>query len=333
MIDAIKNMANDYYSNAIDNLFKEKVLNLKTNRLKKADDRSKCVYVINFGEKGLGFFAVYRILLEFLYFADVTGLTPVIYLNENFLYKEKEGKLKNVNPYEYYFLQPIQDKYLGKVKMKSLVKSRKLHYYMVELILNGEYGTYYLKEQYITMLAQIHRKYIHFNTRTENYVEKGIRGLLNGKKTLGVHVRGSDFKRKYNIHPVRVTEEEYITEIEKCMEQYRYEQIFLATDDENSLKVLHTHFGEKLVYYTDVVRTSSQQSVAFIKSDRGNHHYKLGLEVIRDACTLSCCDALVAGVSQVSICVRIMKQAKGKPFEYLKICDKGIWHNGKDFEV
>lgn len=91
-------------------------------------------------------------------------------------------------------------------------------------------------------------------------------------------------------------------------------------------------FGSKLLFYSDVKRTSEQQSVAFSDSRRKNHHFRLGLEVLRDAYTLAMCDGLIAGVSQVSICSEIVKKSKGEKYTYKKICDKGVYHNGNLFK-
>ena len=40
---------------------------------------------------------------------------------------------------------------------------------------------------------------------------------------------------------------------------------------------------------------------------RANHHYKLGYEVLRDMYTLSECQGIVAGLSNLSIFFRICK--------------------------
>ena len=53
--------------------------------------------------------------------------------------------------------------------------------------------------------------------------------------------------------------------------------------------------------------------VAFEKSGRKKHKYRLGLEVLRDMHTLAMCDGLVVGISQVAV------------------CDKGINRNCREF--
>ncbi len=61
----------------------------------------------------------------------------------------------------------------------------------------------------------------------------------------------------------------------------------------------------------------------FIDDERENHHYLLGLEIIRDVYTLAACTGFVCGMSYVSFVVQILKKAKIKSLkyfvEYLKV--------------
>lgn len=147
---------------------------------------------------------------------------------------------------------------------------------------------------------------------------------MRGGRVLGIHFRGTDFKRNYNGHPVNLTVEDYITEIDRIMEHKSYDTMFLATDDLEAIKKLINRYGQKLVYYSDVTRSEGDETV--MKSDcvRENHHYLLGLEVLRDMLTLAECDGLVAGLSQVSMAARIQKKSYGKEYEELVIINKGM---------
>lgn len=97
------------------------------------------------------------------------------------------------------------------------------------------------------------------------------------------------------------------------------------------MKSFENKYGEKLCYYKDVERGSTNKSVAFCKNNREQHKYLLGLEVIRDMYTLSKCDSLIAGVSQVPICAQINKISRGEKYEVVKIIDKGINRNSHIF--
>ena len=187
---------------------------------------------------------------------------------------------------------------------------------------------YCYKEEYINALAEVTAKYIRLNSTVNGWMEIQMQKMHNGEKTLGVHVRGTDFKRNYKGHPIKVSTEEYLQTAKKVFEEKQYDRVFLATDDLEALNQFKNVFGNHLYYYEDVIRSAGDETV--MKSDvtRENHHYLLGLEVLRDMCTLAECDGMIAGLSQVSLSARIWKKSQNKEFSDLYILDKGMNQNG-----
>lgn len=278
----------------------------------------KILYRIEIGTWGDGFFAEYRRLLNYLYYCEVFGFIPYIHFNKDFTYAEKKPVNGTDNPFEYYFRQPCMDEQEA-LQYCYCVKSRLVDCEFANRLkpLNG----YDVSEEYIAVMAKISEKYIKFNSPTEQYLSQAEE-LIHGKKMLGVHVRLTDFKQNYWGHPVCATADCHLEYAKKALEELGFEGVFLATDDEETVELFKDEFGGKLFYYQDVVRSSGQVSVAFSSGTRENHHYKLGLEVIRDMYTLSLCQGLIAGKSQVSICAMIEKQRKSN-YEYIHIIDKG----------
>lgn len=296
------------------------------------DNKNKCIYYICVGKYEFGFFALFRITLKYLAYADRFGFCPVIEWSKDIPYAEREVVMNTKNPYEYYFDQPTNISLKEIETSYNVFESDEIHitdFFLDKEIIDGEDG-YFMSEQFIDYLSEITRKYVKLNAWTDNYVENEIRKVINGKKTLGVHVRGSDFKQGYNNHPVIVPIEDYI-KISKKMLEEGYEQIFLATDDVKALEEFSSVFMEKLVYYHDVIRTTGKVSVAFSESVRKNHHYLLGLEVLRDMYSLAACDGLVAGISQVSNCARIVKKSYKKEYEDMIILNRGVNHTANNF--
>lgn len=162
----------------------------------------------------------------------------------------------------------------------------------------------------------------YISAEIENLIKRKME--LKGKKILGVHARGTDFKRNYNGHPIAVTAQEYLAEAKNLVETGEYDRIFLATDDTNAVRLFRNEFGSKILYYDDVTRGEGNETVMKSDSTRDDHHYKLGLEVLRDMYTLASCDGLVAGLSQVSFAARIQKFSWNQQYVDLKILDKGI---------
>lgn len=296
------------------------------------ENKDKIIYYIYEDGENLGFFAMYRAWLEYLYFADVCSYTPVIRAGKNFPYRENMLVYGTGNPFEYYFNQPAAIQVQEAKKSNKVITSDLIHRQMVELVLTGKYSHYKYTDRYMNEMAQIVKKYIHFNNHTMKYVSKGM-GLADFEKEeiLGIHVRGTDFRVQYDNHPVYVAEEEFFREIDRIFDKNTYTKIFLATDDERTLKKFTERYGSLVVFYRDVERSRSNHSVAFGKGKRKAHKYLLGLEVIRDMYALSKCTGLIAGISQVAICAQIHKLARGEHYCDLRIIDKGINVNHHSF--
>ena len=173
----------------------------------------------------------------------------------------------------------------------------------------------------------MYKKYCKLNTKTKLYIDENIRENLVGDRILGVHVRGTDFKQNFNGHPVPVNATDFLPLARNMMEEYRCDRIFLATDTIFAVKLFQQEFGDKLIFYNDIQRSDGDVGLHCLESDREHHHYKLGLEVLRDAYTLAACDVLLAGMSNVSFGAQFIKMAEGKKYEKVAIMNYGINHN------
>lgn len=309
-------------------LFRQKARHLGTL------NQDKIIYYIEEDNENFGFFAMYRAWLEYLYFADVCGYIPVVCAGENFLYKEKALIHGTGNPFEYYFEQPAAISVYNAKKSSKVIVSDLLHRQMVELIFTGKYNNYKCNKRYIREMSYIVKKYIRFNQPTWKYISEGIKKInFAAEKILGIHIRGTDFRARYDNHPIYLEEKDCFKAIDPMLEKGVYSKLFIATDDNRILKSFINRYGEKLCYYEDVERGSKNQSVAFSIKNRKNHKYLLGLEVLRDMYSLSMCSGLIAGISQVAVCAQINKLARGEHYDELKIIDKGLNINGHKFNM
>ncbi len=298
-------------------------------------NKDKIIYYIKDNDQNvdnLGFFAMYRRWLEYLYFADICGYVPVICTDSQFAYKEREAVHGTTNPFEYYFEQPAAISVKDAKRSNKVVLSDYRHREMVELVLTGKTGSYKYTNRYLYLLAQVAGKYIKPNQYMQSYMENGWKQMnFNREKMLGVHMRGTDYRAMYNAHPIYVTNEECYAEIDKLMERNLYSRIFLATDDKRILEEFIHRYGDKICFYRDVERGGENKSIAFHDSLREKNKYLLGLEVIRDMYTLSMCAGLIAGVSQVAVCAQIHKLSTKQRYEDRIILDKGLYKNHNYF--
>jgi hypothetical protein len=270
-----------------------------------------------------GFFAELRFIVAELFFAEEFGFVPVVQMPQNSFYAEKEEVNGTTNPFEYYF-KPVSEISLEDAyKSSAVVEHNWYQRNYMHQVLDMNSG-YLPSEEYMMEAAKLVHKYIHLNSIVKPQVKQAIESIIGNYKTIGVHVRGADFKRHYKNHPNIVTIKEYIDATEKVMQEQSFEKIFLATDDMEALEQFEEKFGDKVVFYEDVIRTRDDETVMKSENERDNHHYKLGLEVVRDVYTLAACDGIVAGLSNVSIFARIVKMSVGADYFYKNYINKGV---------
>lgn len=279
-----------------------------------------------------GFCAEFRNTLKLLAYADRYGFIPYVLYDKNYIYKEDTLIFGTDNPFEYYFNQTCDLTYDSVMHSANVVFAEKKHTKLVDLKCGIMPYSYEMNQDNINWLGEIYKKYIQINSFSMKKITMDYENLLGGSiKVLGVHHRGTDYKKAYKYHPKYVTVEEKIAEVESIEEDY--DRIFLATDDREAGELFRKRFRSKVCFYEDVYRGEGSVSVAFSLDGRENHKYLLGLEVLRDVYTLSLCEGLIAGISQVAYCAQIMKKGMGGEFSYFKIIDKGINASGPIFRA
>lgn len=287
------------------------------------------VYYANEKGCGMGFFAELGVTLIKLYFADERGFVPYVHWGEKYLYYEPNGVNEEKNAFLYYF-EPVS-------KVKSIenachvVFSEDSHYTQVKGLYQAI--SYDVSEDYINAMARMLKKYIHYNKETREYLQKQFNELIGEKKTIAVHYRGTDFNKGYNNHPIPVRIEQEIEIVRELLQQKKYEQIFLATDENEVVELFIREFGNIVKVYEDTFRDNgSGESIAFSSSQRELHHYKLGLEVLRDQYTLTHCDGIVCGYSNITFIARVMRRAWfDHDWEDYCLIDNGLYHNQNSF--
>lgn len=327
----LKHIGNNKYVDFYLNMeMNPRLLLFENNGLKNQD---KAIYVITENGDGWGYFAEFRAMLCKLLYADRMGFYPYIYWGNSFLYADEKKQNETSNAFEYFFRQ-LNGITLEEVKESYMVAySKSAEAVMIEQEFRKD-ESYSISDELLKKLGNIYNKYIDLNLEVEQKLKGEYCELLGKGKILGVHFRGTDYKKSYDIHPVFVQVQDEIDVVSELFEKGGYDKIFLATDESVAVEEFERKFGEdKVFYYQDTFRGKTDVSVAFSKSEREFHKYKLGYEVIRDMWTLAQCDGLVSGLSQVSSCARIFKESQGKQYIDLKIIDRGINHNDNKFSV
>lgn len=313
----------DYINFAIEEYSNPKRLSIKTYG---DENQGEIIYCIKEQGMGYGFFAEFLSLLHNLIFAEEMGLVPhVIWGNRHLYYDEDILTIDNV--FEYYF-EPI--------KIKNLYQSKNVCFssrYQNTYISNEYHiSAYATSDNYEQKLKQVIQQYIRLRPELLKEFNQDVERIVGNKRILGIHHRGTDYKKGYRNHPMCISPEQGIEQAEKMLEQYKLDGIFLATDDQEILNNYLSHFGNKIRYFTDVIRGSSDISIAFDEKKRKCHHYNLGKEVLRDVYVLSQCTCLLAGKSRVSFFANIFNQFGENTYIKYQIMDNGINKNGPYFD-
>ena len=287
------------------------------------------IYMIRMGDRNNGFFAEYHKLLKYLYYSDRFHLTPVVRFTDAFLYSEDHPVNGTGNPFEYYFDQPGGISTGSADESRNVFRAEHIHTMISDLI-DKKKNDYEVTDEYVKILGDIASRYIRLNKDTEKIIGDAVKEIGADDHTIGVHYRGTDFKRGLKDHPRFVPIEEYRKKVSALLDRGDYDKVFLASDSKEALSEFKSAFDDRLVYFDNNTRSGGDVSVAFSGSERKDHHYLLGLEVLRDMMVLSGCGALVAGLSQVSLAARITKASKKEEYKDLEIISKGISYDAPD---
>lgn len=111
--------------------------------------------------------------------------------------------------------------------------------------------------------------------------------------SLGVHVRRTDHSRHGELLP----DEYYFSKIDENLNKDKYENIFLATDDFNTIIKFKNRYGNRLFYNENIVRSNG--SIGIHYSNQIDKE-KLTSDVMMDALSLTKCKKILITASNVA---------------------------------
>ena len=273
----------------------------------------------------IGLFAYLRRVAEFLYYCDRMGFVPLLRWSGS---GYRDASIPGVeNPYEYFFDMPCKidpeetdGRPFAEYAPGTLTMARKLLT-----------GTLYVPDdEYLDALAEPVRLYMNPNVQTKKTLDEFLAKYEIGEDVLGVHMRGTDFKKAYRNHPIYVEPAEYYPYIDEALSQNEFKKIFLATDDREILKEFLAHYGEdKVVYAADTFRGEGDLGIhRAAEFDDRLSPYREGLNALCDMVGLASCGGFISGVSNVAVFTRIYRKAKVGPYRYDRLLNKGLHKKG-----
>lgn len=288
------------------------------------------LYLIEMNNPSSGFFWLWKAMIQRLDYAEKYNLTPVVIWGEQIVFHDPRC---SSNAFEDFFLPVSPISAESARQSKNVVRPRWGVDVTETFTSTGVYDEVAWARD-LEHYVQLHRKYVKLQPQVEEQIREELREFLQDKKTLAVHVRGVEWGNIQD-HPIPVGLEVYIQLIDEAVEQYGFEQIFLATDSDDTVGAMRRRYGEKLICFQDVARAraGSHTLVIFDQQSRSETTpFRMGYEVLRDMMALAECQGLIAGLSNISLAARVWKKAADQEYEYLHVIQNQIQMKGQQVE-
>ncbi len=240
-------------------------------------NKNKKFYIIR-RHPSAGLFSNITFILNHLKICEDMNLIPIVDM-ENYptIYNEKNLVKNERNSWEYYFKKfnnySLSEIYNSKNVFLSNMKFEKyMALDMTNPVIKNQFKKIKIKDEIIK--------------KDEKFYKKNL-GFKNNK-ILGIHLRGSTYKTARG-HAFPPTPGIMIEHIESLIKEYKYNKIFIVTEEQDYLNKLLNHFGKKCIYYNSY-RMKTVDS--FNIYPRKKHRYLLGQEILIEALILSKCEGL-----------------------------------------
>ena len=214
------------------------------------------------------------------------------------IYNEHIKTRNTLNSWEYYFEQ------LNKFSLDEVYQSKNV------ILTSNKFYHYFT---YNIDKDQILCNFLQSEIKLKKHILKSYNKIISkfeGKKVLGIHFRGTSYKRSAG-HPLPATKKQMLNITNKLLREEKIDKIFLVTEEKNYLDFYLKYFGDKLIYLKSCYR--SNKNDAFKIYPRNFHRYKMGREAVIETFALSNCDYFVylcSNVSSAAIALNLKKIRK-----------------------
>ena len=271
-------------------------LNLEYKRF--GNKNPKVLFYLIRRSPGAGFFSNLNFVIHNLWICDQLKMTPVIDMQNYITLYNCKIKINNsYNVWDYYFKPVSKYKLEDVYKSKNVIicdnRTSKKGFSLTNFKSNFKYfnGFQFLDQRH----KKIVRKYIKFNNVIKKEYNKYFSESFKNKKVLGVCFRGSD-QKKSAYQPYPPSEKQLIFSTEYLLKKYKFDKIYLCTEDIEFLNLFKKKYGKKLIY-NNSPRTTDKKDL-FDNSNK-IHRYLLGKGNIIDMINLSKTNYLLFAPSNI----------------------------------
>jgi hypothetical protein len=249
------------------------------------------------GKTDAGLFSCFLQVLNNLAWCERNNVEPVIYWGEDSLYYQEGGYNGATNVWEYYF-EPLSS---AGYKQGEPIWRRGLDPDRVRLIL-APFDKGYKQNLDKAFRQQVHaliNRHIKVKPSITAKADLFYNEKLAGKKTIGIHLRGTDqfteVKNEATIFSICEEANKIAAAMFGC-------QFFIATDEESLLEKAIELLNGPVIFY-DSYRSRNGEAVHVHSSEHAYSRAKLGEEVLIEVLMFARCDKFIHTRSNVSTAV------------------------------
>lgn len=273
-------------------------------------------YIIRREDKA-GIFSYIQTTIGQIIYAKEHNMIPIVDMKNVPNSYLEENEIGKYNAWEFYFKQ-ICNADLDEVYRSGNYEISKDN--NIDLRRTPGMNGLYQKRAYY-FFANMYQHYVVFNKETEDYCKRELKEILQGREcaTLGVLVRGTDYKYAIG-HEKQPELEEVIQTVKKILDKHlQFQYIYLATDEQRTEDRFRQEFPgivlvNKRTYFDQF--DFSNQLLADVRVNRSRDKYYRGLEYLSSINILSKCGGLCAGLCGGTYGAYYMNQGKYKLFKY-----------------
>jgi hypothetical protein len=237
-----------------------------------------------------GFFSAFFGVLNHLYWCERTGNTPVVYWGRESHYWHKDGYNGSLNAWEYFF-EPVS--------LQTATESEPRDtYFLVDTSICVWPAIPIASEtrERILLANRLINTYIKINSIVDNKVTSFFNNNMLGKKTIGIHLRGSEKTSEVRgVDPLII-----LARANQEAELLGDCQFLVATDEYQLLRLAEKTLHRKVIHYPC---RRANDSVPLYRLRSIENKALLGEDVLIEMLLLTQCDLFLHTYSNVSSAV------------------------------
>lgn len=231
----------------------------------------KVYYIIRRTPPGSGFFSNFHLVLSHMEYAYQKNYQPIIdYKNySNYIYGKKNNRDFR-NYWDDFFNQPTEERLVTIKKQFPYILSQENILSKTDCIVDNTESLEFLNNsELIDKYSTLFKNNIYFKNEVLQYFESIYDNIFSEKlNILGASIRGTDYvNKKYPNHYKQPSLEEFIKKIDSLKYEWKFEHIFLSTEDEKYRTELKQYYGNKLFYLDRQIYNNSSTPFKDSKKD------------------------------------------------------------------